>query len=85
MGEEIVGVVRTYFSKVGVAAVEVTQSKISLGDTLKFKGHTTQFEMTLDSMQKDNKVINEAAAGDLIGIKVPEKVRENDMMIKIIP
>jgi U32 family peptidase len=85
MSEEIIGVVRTYFSKVGVAAVEVTQGKISLGDTLKFKGHTTLFEMTLDSMQKDNKVINEAAAGDLIGIKVPEKVRENDMMIKIIP
>jgi len=85
MGEEIIGVVRTYFSKVGVAAVEVTQGKISLGDTLKFKGHTTHFEMTLDSMQKDNKAINEAAAGDLIGIKVPEKVRENDMMIKIIP
>jgi len=39
----------------------------------------------LDSMQKDNKAINEAATGDLIGIKVPEKVRENDMMIKIIP
>jgi len=85
MGEEIIGVVRTYFSKVGVAAVEVTQGKISLGDTLKFKGHTTHFEMTLDSMQKDNKAINEAATGDLIGIKVPEKVRENDMMIKIIP
>ena len=85
MSEEIIGVVRTYFSKIGVAAIEVTQGKISLGDTLKFKGHTTDFEMTLDSMQKDNKPINEAATGDLIGIKVPEKVREHDTITKITP
>ena len=85
MGEEIIGVVRTYFSKVGVAAVELTQGQISLGDTLRFTGHTTQFEITLESMQKDNKVITKAVAGDLIGIKVPEKVREHDTVSKIIP
>jgi len=85
MGEEIIGVVKTYFSKMGVAALEVTQGKISLGDTLKFKGHTTQFEMTVSSMQKDNQSINEAGIGDVIGIKVPDRVREHDTVIKITP
>lgn len=85
MGEEIVGVVKTYFSKAGVAALEVTQGKISLGDTLKFRGHTTQFEMTVASMQKDNQAVNEAKTGDLIGIKVPERVREHDTVIKVTP
>jgi translation elongation factor EF-1alpha len=85
MGEEIIGVVKTYFSKIGVAALEVTHGKISLGDTLKFKGHTTQFEMTVGSMQKDNQAVNEAKVGDLIGIKVPERVRENDTVIKVTP
>jgi U32 family peptidase len=85
MGEEIIGVVKTYFSKVGVAALEVTHGKISLGDTLKFKGHTTQFEMTVSSMQKDNQAINEASIGDVIGIKVPDRVREHDTVIKVTP
>jgi len=85
MGEEIVGVVKTYFSKVGVAALEVTHGKISLGDTLKFKGHTTGFEMTVGSMQKDNQAVDEAKIGDLIGIKVPERVREHDTIIKVTP
>lgn len=85
MSEEIIGVVKTYFSKIGVAALEVTHGKIILGDTLKFKGHTTQFEMTVGSMQKDNQAIQEAKIGDLIGIKVPERVRENDTVIKVTP
>jgi len=85
MGEEIIGVVIRYFTKAGVAALEVTHDKISLGDTLKFKGHTTQFEITVSSMQKDNQAISEAKTGDLIGIKVPERVRENDTVIKVTP
>jgi translation elongation factor EF-1alpha len=85
MSEEIIGIVKTYFSKVGVAALEITHGKISLGDTLKFKGHTTQFEMTVGSMQKDNQAVNEAKIGDAIGIKVPERVRENDTVIKVTP
>jgi hypothetical protein len=41
--------------------------------------------LTLDSMQKDNKGITEAVTGDLIGIKVPDRVRENDTIIKVTP
>ncbi|OGP49891.1 MAG: hypothetical protein A2Y79_02825 [Deltaproteobacteria bacterium RBG_13_43_22] len=85
MSEEIIGVVKTYFSKVGVAALEVTHGKISLGNTLKIKGHTTHFEMTVGSMQKDKQAILEAEIGDVIGIKVPERVRENDTVIKVTP
>jgi translation initiation factor IF-2 len=85
MAEEDVGVVKRYFSKVGVAAVEVTQGTISLGDTLRFQGHSTQLEFKVDSMQKDNQAITEARSGDFIGIKVPDKVRENDQVLKITP
>jgi putative protease len=85
MAEETVGVVKRYFSKVGVAAVEVTQGAISLGDSLLFKGHSSQLEVKVDSMQKDNRAITEACPGDFIGIKVPDKVRENDQVFKVTP
>jgi U32 family peptidase len=85
MAEETVGLVKRYFSKVGVAAVEVTQGVISLGDTLRFQGHSAQLDVKVDSMQKDNQAISEAHPGDFIGIKVPEKVRENDQVLKITP
>jgi len=83
MAEETVGVVKRYFSKVGVAAVEVTQGVISIGDTLRFQGHSTQLEVRVDSMQKDNQAISEARPGDFIGIKVPDRVRENDQVVKV--
>jgi translation elongation factor EF-1alpha len=83
MAEETVGVVKRYFSKVGVAAVEVTRGVVSLGDTLRFQGHSTRLEVRVDSMQKDNQAVGEARAGDFIGIKVPEKVRENDQVVKV--
>ena len=85
MAEETVGVVKRFFSKVGVAAVEVTQGVISLGDTLRFQGHSTQLEVKVDSMQKDNQAVTEARPGDFIGIKVPDRVRENDQVLKITP
>ena len=85
MAEETVGVVKRYFSKVGVAAVEVTQGAISLGDTLRFQGHSLQLEVKVDSMQKDNQAITEALPGDFIGIKVTDRVRENDQVVKITP
>ncbi len=85
MATETVGVVKRYFSKVGVAAVEVTQGSISLGDTLRFQGHSTQLEVKVDSLQKDNQAITEARPGDFIGIKVPDRVRENDQVVKITP
>jgi translation elongation factor EF-1alpha len=83
MAEETVGVVKRYFSKVGVAAVEVTQGVISIGDTLRFQGHSTQLEVKVDSMQKDNQAISKARPGDFIGIKVPDRVQENDQVVKI--
>jgi putative protease len=85
MGEEHVGKVLKYFSKVGVAAIEVTQGKIALGDSLRIQGHTTNLEVQVESLQKDNQPLQEARVGDLIGIKVPDKVREGDKVLKVTP
>ncbi len=77
MAEKEIGVVSTYFTHVGVAAIKLS-NKLKVGDRIKIKGHTTDFELKVESMQIENKKVPEAKKGEHIGIKVPEKVRPND-------
>ena len=84
MPEEQVGVVVKFFVKPSVAAIEVTSGSIKKGDLLKYKGHTTDFDEQVTSMEKDNQSVDEANVGDLIGIKVKERVRENDKVYKVV-
>ncbi len=72
-----IGEVFTYFSQVGVAGIKVSGT-LKVGDKIKIKGATTDFEMTVDSMQVEKQPVQEAKPGDSIGIKVPDKVRGGD-------
>ncbi len=83
MEEKKIGFVSNYFSKISVAAIEITEGKLSVGDVLHFFGHTTDFDYTVLSMQIDLKSITEAKKGDSVGVKVPEKVREGDSVHKV--
>jgi putative protease len=82
--EEKVGKVQKFFVKPSVAAVEVTAGVLKVGDRVHFKGHTTDFEETITSMEVDNQPVDEASPGDLLGIKVKERVREHDSVYKIV-
>jgi translation initiation factor IF-2 len=84
MTEEQVGMVVKFFSKPSVAAIEVSGGGIKKGDTLRYKGHTTDFTDVVSSMELDNKPMEEAKAGDLIGIKVKDRVRESDKVYKVV-
>ena len=84
MEEEKIGFVSNYYSKISVAAIEITDGTVSLGDTLHFLGHTTDFKSTVHSMQIEQKSLTEAKKGDSVGVKVPEKVRERDQVYKIV-
>jgi len=83
MPEEEVGIVLKYFVKPGVAAVEVTRGSIKIGDLLRYQGHTTDFTEEVASMEIDRQPIEEAKVGDMIGLKVKERVRENDKVLKV--
>jgi putative protease len=75
--EKKVGEIAHYFGKIGVAAIKV-KAEIKVGDTLHIKGHTTDFEQVVDSMQIEHESIPKAKKGDDIGIKVKDHVREGD-------
>ena len=62
----------------------VERGRIKVGDTVHFKGHTTDFSQEIQSMQISNQVVDKAGKGDKVGIKVKEKVREGDMLFRVI-
>ena len=76
--EEKIGRVTHYFSKLGVAAIEIQHGKLHRGDRVHIVGHTTDTEQVIESMELEHHPIEEAVEGDNIGIRVDEHVREHD-------
>lgn len=81
--EEEVGKVTHFYPKISVAVVEVSGT-IKVGDRIRIKGKKTDFEQVVESMQIEHKNIAEAKPGDSIGLKVIDKVREGDVVYKIL-
>ncbi|MBC7246900.1 MAG: hypothetical protein H5T73_03855 [Actinobacteria bacterium] len=81
--EKQVGRVTHYFGKVGVAAIEL-EDELRVGDTIHIKGHTSDWTQKVDSMQIEHQQVQEAKAGDVIGIKVSEHAREHDVVYKVV-
>ena len=82
MPEEVIGKVSDFFSRPVVAGIELTAT-LKVGEKLHIKGHTTDLELTVDSMQINNVDVNEAKAGDSVGIKVADRVRRGDTVHKV--
>ena len=82
MAEEEIGVVSDFFAHPVVAAIELTAG-LKVGDKIRIKGHTTDLELAVNSMQINNANVNEAKAGDSVGVKVTEHVRKHDKVYKI--
>ena len=84
MPELEVGKVSAFFARPVVAGIDLT-STLKVGDKLHIKGHTTDVEVTVESMQIHNVNVQEAKSEDSIGIKVPDRVRPGDHVYKITP
>lgn len=85
MADEIqVGTVIQFFAKPCVAAIEITAGSLSVGDSIKIKGMTTDFEQKIESMEIDRKPVASASAGQSVGIKVKDRVRQHDKVFKLV-
>ena len=83
--KQLVGKVVKYFSRLGVAEVAVEASEFSLGDKLLITGPTTgALWLTADEIRFDLKPVATAPQHELVSIPVPEKVRPNDKLFKLI-
>ena len=83
MIEEKIGIVEHFFTNVNVAAINITDGELKIGDTIHFVGATTDFKQKIDSMQIDKEPVEIVKTGDDVGIKVNESVREHDIVYKI--
>ncbi len=82
MQEQEIGKVSDFFAHPVVAAIELT-APMKVGDKIHFKGHTTDLEVVVESMQIENQNVQEANAGDSVGVKVPDRVRKTDIVYKV--
>lgn len=81
----LVGKVVKYFSKIGVAEIAVTASKIEKNDNLLITGPTTGvMYLTIDEMRYDLKPVEKAEKGWNISIAVTDKVRPSDKVFKLV-
>jgi hypothetical protein len=83
MEEVAIGSIEKYFGKIGVAAIKITSGELKVGDKIHIKGHSTDFEQTVDSMQVEHLTVETAGPGTDVGIRVKEKVHEKDTVFVV--
>jgi putative protease len=76
-----IGSISHYYGNIGVAVVELTDT-LKVGDKIMVKGSTSEFTQIVKSMQIEHEQVQEAGAGDSIGLKVKDRVRIGDKVYK---
>jgi putative protease len=76
-----IGRITHFFAKIDVAVIELKNS-LNVGETIVIKGPSTDFEQVVDSMQIEHKNVQKAEAGQSVGLKVQQRVRETDTVYK---
>ncbi len=83
MEEILVGTVTDFFSHPVVAGIQLT-GPVKTGDLIRIKGATSDLEFVLSSMQIEHDTVSDANDGDIVGVKVPDRVRRGDHVYKVI-
>lgn len=84
MAEFEIGAVTHYFGHVSVAAISLTHGDLAVGDTIRIKGHTSDFTMLVDSVQIEHEKLTVARKGQNVGIRVPARAHEHDKVFKVM-
>ncbi|MFH1202448.1 MAG: hypothetical protein V1674_06125 [Candidatus Omnitrophota bacterium] len=84
MPEQEVGSITHFYGHINVGIIELSDV-LKVGDTIHIKGHSSDFNQTIDSIQIEHKDVPDAKAGDFIGIKLGQKVHPHDKVYKVSP
>ena len=79
---KLIGKITHYFGNIGVVVIELSDT-LKVGETIRIVGGETDFTQTVDSMEIEHKKVEEAKAGDSIGLKISQKVREGYKVYKL--
>jgi translation elongation factor EF-1alpha len=83
--EEKVGTVTDYYTKIGVAAIKLGDGALQVGDTIRIRGHTTDVTQTVESLQFEHRPVQRAERGSEVALKVGERVRKHDEVLRLRP
>ena len=83
MPEELIGEVSHWFGNISVAGIKLS-GDLAVGERIHIVGHTTDVEQAVNSMQRENKDVDEAGAGDEIGVRLTSRARPGDSVFKVI-
>ncbi len=83
MQENEIGIVTHFYGHIGVGIIKLSDS-LKVGETIHIKGHSSDFTQIIDSLQIEHLSVQEAKAGDFIGVKVIQKVHPNDKVYRIV-
>ena len=82
MEEKSVGKVTHYYGHLSVGIIELSDA-LKVGDKIHIKGHTADLTQQVSTMQIEHADVQEGKAGDVVGIKVEQKVHEHDSVYKV--
>jgi putative protease len=80
---EEVGRIAGFFAHPSVAVIELT-APLRIGDLIYVKGHTTDFQQRVESLQVDQNAVQEGLPAQRIGLKVSGRCRKHDLVYKLV-
>ena len=80
---ERVGVVSHYFPHSNAGIVSIESGELRVGDTVHFRGHTTDFYQRVERLELEHRPVEVGRAGQQVGVQVSQRVREHDEVIKV--
>jgi hypothetical protein len=78
--ETAVGTVTHYYSHLGVAVIQINAGTLKIGDKIHIKGNSTDLIQTVESMEYEHQHIDQASAGQSVGMRVADHTREHDIV-----
>ena len=78
--EEALGTVTHYYSHLSVAVIQLNKGTLKTGDMIHVKGHSTDFIQNVESMEYEHHHVDQAGAGQSVGLKVADHAREHDIV-----
>ncbi len=83
MQEKEIGKIAHYYGHLSVGIIQLTDT-LKIGESIHIKGHSSDFTQSIDSMQIEHASVSEAKLGDMVGIKIVQKVHPGDKVFKVI-
>lgn len=78
-----IGIIKKYYVKPSVCEIKLS-SDLKMGEKIMIEGKTTFLEQNVESIQINHKEIKLGKKGQLVGLKVKERVRVNDNIFKFV-